>query len=123
MITPVLGHHCLFRYENASECSAQDEFGSSAALQFALATLIILILPTVWLSVVFLLDTRRMLKKADKFNAGMKLLFAVGLITCTGYLIKFRMINIILKGIHANLILLLAPRHVDKSQTKYLVPL
>jgi hypothetical protein len=84
----LLNKHHHFRNDNETGCVAQDEVGSSAAMYFAFFTLMILILPTMWLSLMFLLDTRKMLKKVDKFNFWMKVLFWVGLFTCTGYLIK-----------------------------------
>ena len=43
-------------------CAAQNDFGRQASLVFASLTLIIVLLPTLWLSTLFLLDTRRMLK-------------------------------------------------------------
>ena len=43
-------------------CAAQNDFGRQASLTFASMTLIIVVLPTLWLSTLFLLDTRRMLK-------------------------------------------------------------
>ena len=73
---------------------AQSEFAANDALFFAVFTFFLLIGPTAWLSIIFLLDTRRMLKRVNKFGVGMKLLFWVGLITCTGYLIKHLMLVI-----------------------------
>ena len=81
---------------NSSQCVAQNQFGAEAAFWFAIATFVLLLLPTMWLSVIFLLDTRKMLKRAGKFNLGMKILFGVGLVTCTGYIIK-EMMKIIIR--------------------------
>jgi len=39
-----------------------------------------------------------MLKRVDKFTVGMKILFTIGLLTCTGYLIKKRILNSVFFG-------------------------
>lgn len=44
--------------------------------------------------VLFLMDMRKMLKKADKWNWCNTILFVFGMITCTGYLIKHLMMII-----------------------------
>ena len=82
------------KYDNESGCVAQSEFAAKDAYFFAIATFFLLIAPTAWLSIIFLLDTRRMLKRVNKFGFGMKLLFWVGLLTCSGYLIKHLMLVI-----------------------------
>jgi len=79
---------------NNSECQNLGNYSPDDGILFAKLTFCICLIPTVLLSVLFLMDMRKMLKKADKWNWCNTILFVFGMITCTGYLIKHLMMII-----------------------------
>ena len=55
---------------------------------------------TIDISVLFMMDMRKMLKRADQFNWCNTIVFIFGMLTCSGYMIKHIMMIVFgIKGV------------------------
>ena len=88
---------------NDSQCGALNAYSPDDGLFFAKWTFCICLIPTVLLSLLFMMDMRKMLKKADKWNWCNTILFLFGIITQCGYFIKH--VQMIIFGIRARRLL------------------